>query len=90
MTNTKINKETLLPLGIVTAVVMAVASGAVWLNTKLQSIDYNMHRLGTEMKAMQTTLDDSKKDDWTFREMKLWAELLKAKNASLDVPSINR
>jgi len=90
MTNTKLNKDTLLPLGIVATLVLSAATGAVWMSNKLQAINYNMERLSIEVKNIQKQLDIAEQDHWTFREMKLWVELLKAKNTAIDVPSISR
>ena len=90
MTNTKINKETLLPLGIVATLILSAATGAVWMSSKLQAINYNMESLTKEVKNIQKKLDLAEQDHWTFREMRLWVDLLKAKNSSMDIPRISR
>jgi len=90
MADTKLNKDTLLPLGVVIVVITAVAGGAVWLNSKLQSINYHMEKLNIEVTNIKKQLDLAEQDHWTYREMRLWVELLKAKNTGIDVPNIDR
>ena len=90
MTISKLNKDTLIPLGIVAALIISTATGAVWINTKLQSIDHRMEKMGADMSSLQEKFDLADEDHWTFREMKLWSQLLKAKNPNIDIPNIDR
>ena len=87
---TKLSKDTLIPVGLVLGVVIAVSSAAVWLNTKLQSLDYQMSSLQMKIDTIQHHLDVASSDRWTNRDMKLWVQILKAKNPNLEVPKIEK
>ena len=49
-----------------------------------------MESLTKEVKSIQKKLDLAEQDHWTFREMRLWVDLLKAKNSAMDIPRISR
>lgn len=88
MANGKLTKETLIPMGLVAGIVVAIATGAVWINVKLQSIDFNMEMLRQDLKAVHEKLDSNSSLRWSTRDMELWVQLLKAKNPAMEVPEI--
>lgn len=90
MSNDKLTRDTLIPIGLVVGIVVAFASGAVWLNTKLQSIDFNMEMLRQELKAVTLKLETDHREHWSTRDMQLWAKLLKAQNPDMNIPEIGR
>ncbi len=82
MSDTKpnvISRTTLVPLGVMCAVVFSCAGGVVWLNSKLSSIDY---RLAT----IQKDLDEQTGDRWRESDMEVWAEMLRIQNPDLVIP----
>jgi hypothetical protein len=90
MVNGKLTRETLVPIGLVVAVVIAITTGAVWLNSTLQSLDFQLTALQNKVDSIQQQLEAASFDRWTGRDMKLWTELLKAKNPNLEIPSIDK
>jgi len=90
MANGKLTKDTLVPIGLVAGVALALASGAVWLNTQLQSIDFKMEMLSQQLKAVTVQLEADQREHWSTRDMVLWAKLLKAQNPEMKIPEISR
>ena len=90
MSNGKLNKDTLVPIGLVAGVAVALATGAVWLNTKLQSIDFKMEMLSQQLKAVTVQLETDHREHWSTRDMELWAKLLRAQNPDIKIPEISR
>lgn len=75
-----LTKDTLVPLGIVAALV----GGAVWLNDTLRGIDYRLEQIEERMTGVQEQVRGY--DGIRGREMGLWIELLRARNPSVAVP----
>jgi hypothetical protein len=90
MANSKLTKETLIPVGLMMAVVVSVSSGAVWLNTQLQGTNYKLSALELKLDSIQEQLKAASLDRWSSRDMKLWIELLKAKNPKMEIPQIEK
>jgi hypothetical protein len=75
----ELNRNTRVPIGIAVACAVAFIGGAVWLNSRLDSID---HRL----KAMEGGLLDR----WTARDMQIFALEFRMGNPELKVPDVNK
>ena len=69
-----INKETLMPLGMV----IAICGGVVWISTQLTNINYKLDMLETKLE-----------DQWTTRDMENWGLRLKMENPEISVPDLN-
>ena len=69
-----INKETLMPLGMV----IAICGGVVWISTQLTNINYKLDMLETKLE-----------DQWTTRDMENWGLRLKMENPEIAVPDLN-
>jgi hypothetical protein len=74
-----LNRETLLPLSLV----IAIVGGILWLNNQLILIDY---RLG----SIENKMAEKTSDLWTGRDMAHWAYLLTTSNPGLNVPPAKR
>ena len=90
MADTKLTRETLVPIGLVAAMVVAIASGAVWLNTQLQNLNFQMSALQVKVDSIQTQLVEASTMHWSARDMQLWIALLKAQNPDIKVPDISK
>lgn len=87
-----INRETVVPLGIVIAVI-GVATLSAWnVSGALTETDANsQHRfekLEGRMDAMAASIDGINHDRFTRAEMTMWVELLEARNPTLKIPPI--
>lgn len=90
MSASKINKDTLVPVSLVAGIVITIASGAVWINNKLQSLSFSVEALRVQIKTVESKLDSVNEDRWTARDMKLWTQILKAKNPNMEVPDLGK
>ncbi len=70
-----LSKGTLVPLGAVVATMAIIGSGTLALNNRLMSIDVRLDQIETGLRM-------GAKDQWTGSDMKHWATLLEAKNAT--------
>ena len=76
--NNFMNKDTLIPLGVV----FAFLSGALWID---DGLDDNSHKLDI-LSLKVSTIESGLADQWTKEDMKVWADLLKAQNPDLIIP----
>ena len=90
MANGKLTRDTLIPIGLVAGIVVAIATGAVWLNTKLQAINFEMAMVRQELSAVSKKLEEDQREHWSTRDMELWTKLLRAQNPSMKIPDIGR
>jgi len=70
---TIINKDTLLPLGLV----IVICTGLLWISNELNSINYKLE-----------TLTDKLQDQWTKRDMENWGLKLKLSNPDIVIPEV--
>lgn len=84
----KIEKKTLwISLGLAISLAISTAAGAVWLNTRLQSIDYRLETLNTEIRTFNSKVDEKAshlEDKW-----RAWVKLFKAQNPALSIPEFD-
>ena len=98
-----LDRDVLIPLGLVSAIVLAVAAGASWMNAQFISagIDSKFAEQEVRFVRMENTIGRIKdkvdllaSQDGTpagpvrYTEFQSWAELLQARNPELDVPRI--
>lgn len=75
MTNpnkTTLNRDTLVPLGMVVSICAAV----VWLNTQINSLHYKLDMLESKFE-----------NQWTMIDMENWSLKLRLKNPTIKLPS---
>ena len=70
---TLINKDTLMPLGMV----IALCGGVVWISTQLTNINYKLD-----------SLEGKLEEQWTKRDMENWGLKLKMGNPDIIIPDI--
>lgn len=75
--------ETWVPLGVVFAVFGGILAGVIWLNSRLQSIDFRLQNV-------EEKLNIGANDRWTGADMRTWALILRADNPALKVPDVER
>jgi hypothetical protein len=76
-----------LRLGPAIGVMIAFASGAVWINTNFQDLSFSNRQLTQSINQLEHRIDGLQ-DRWTARDMTQWVELFRAKNPTLAVPEI--
>lgn len=79
-----INRETLVPLGLLAGVVLSAITATVWLQGTLLGLKGQIEVLGERISTLQT----SGSDRWTATEMHAWSELLAARNPTMHVPPV--
>lgn len=77
-----LDKSTLVPIGLLISVVLASIGAATWIQGTLLELDHKIEQLNLRI----AQLSDNTRDRWTVTDMKRWAELLQARNATLSVP----
>ncbi len=85
----RLSSQTWIPIGVAVAAVVAFAGGAVWINSKLQLLEFSNRELQLTMESMQSEIR-TLRDRWTGRDMSQWVEILQARNPTLAIPSIPR
>jgi hypothetical protein len=78
-----------LKLGPAVGVMLAFASGAVWINANFQDLSFSNKQLTQSINQLEHRIDGMQ-DRWTTRDMAQWVELLKAKNSTLLIPDVPR
>ena len=82
----KIDRTTLVPIGLLVAVVISAISATVWINTYLLRLTYSVEALNERVTALSTRLDAATGDRWTMSDMVAWVALTAAKNPALVLP----
>jgi hypothetical protein len=87
-----ISKETVVPLGIVIAVI-GVAVLSAWdvasaLSKSTADSEHRLERIEFKMEAIQQSIEAIDSNRYSRQELQMWAELLRAKNPTLDVPPL--
>lgn len=74
-----LDKDTLMPIGLTGAIILATVSGMFWLNGKFADLDKRMTRIEALLVSQ-----------WTIDQQELWAERLGRTNPTLNVPPVRR
>ena len=97
VTRAFIDRETLIPISVVFAVLSVGFGAFAWLNNRFDQMDKNQNSatgevkdalkdFGYRIKAIEDRLDSNSMDRWTGTDMKLWVLELRQKNPSLVIP----
>lgn len=78
-----LTRDTLVPIGVSIAVMTAFVSGAIWLNSTLQRIDFALTEIRRDLRSVSERIDVSVNRS-AFTQ---WIQLLQAQNQDLDVPN---
>lgn len=81
-----LDRNTLVPIGLLVAVVLASISATTWIQGTLLSLEHKIDQL----KERVTVLAADGGDRWTLRDQEAWADLLQARNSALIVPQPKR
>jgi len=81
-------KKVWLPIGLTTSVVVAVATGSVWINSQLLSINFSIQGVETKLETRLLAVERQiEANGGKLRaEVQTWVNLLEARNAELDIP----
>lgn len=85
----KLTPQAWIPISVAVSAVIAFAGVAVWIQTRLQGLEFSHRELQLTMDSMKGEIS-MLKDRWTGRDMSQWAEILQARNPTLVVPSVPR
>ena len=80
-TKTILTKDSLVPLGLVGALLAA----ALWFSSQFQTMQFSLATMKAELSSMKATLSIVSENQWTEDKMKLWIELMKASNQGKDI-----
>lgn len=73
----KIDQNTLVPIGVVVSVMLGLFGAHTWLDARLDQIDSRLERI-----------EDVNDGRWTVTDQRLWAAELSRANATLSVPEV--
>lgn len=82
----KLTRDTYIPIGVAATLFAFLLSSGIWFNNVVNQLETAIMLMNHEISDMNNKLDNSLEDRWTASDMENWAELLKAKNTTLDVP----
>ena len=85
-----LTRDTLIPIGVAVAVILAITSGVVWLNRSLDRITFGIEALSADLQRVQVRIDNVSSDLWRRSDMEWWAKLMRAQNAQLVVPDVGK
>jgi hypothetical protein len=77
-----INRETLVPIGLLISVVVCAITGTAWIQRTILDLDHKISELTTRVESM----NDRMNDRWTYSMQAAWADLLQARNPTMNVP----
>lgn len=77
-----VNKETLIPLGIVISICFAVLSLHVWLLGRFDGINEALSRIDHKLENVEKKVVDS----WGASDMKIWELELQRRNPTMNIP----
>ncbi len=83
---TTLDKRTLVPIGLVVSVIVAVVGGAWVVNDAKHAIELKLVQIDTRLEGIQKEMFSRTNDRWRETDMVHWAELLKAENKEMTVP----
>lgn len=81
-----VNKETLVPLGLLCAVVFTAITVTMWLQSTLLTLQHKIDQLDVRVALIY----ESDRARWSLADQTTWAELLQARNPALNVPPTKR
>ena len=81
-----VNKETLVPLGLLVAVVVTAITVTTWLQKTLLNLEHKIDQLDVRV----SLINESDRSRWSSADQAAWAELLQARNPALNVPPTKR
>lgn len=91
-----LDKNTVVPLGLLLTVVAAMTSGALWIQSsfielkyELESTNHKIQEQILKMNDLKSEIQEKMTDRWSKTEMINFINLLKAKNPSLSIPDIH-
>ena len=77
-----INSSTLMPLGVVVALVLALWRGTTYLDSRFAQLAESDRVMTEQLTFIKFTLSDR----WTCSDQKIWEQALQIKNPSIVVP----
>jgi hypothetical protein len=80
--------KTWIPVGVAIAGLVSLVTGAVWVTSSFQSLEFSNRELSNSIKRVESTLDRLLADGVSTRQMQQWIEILKARNPSILVPEL--
>jgi cell division protein FtsL len=76
----RIDKTTLVPMGLLVAVVMSAISATVWINTALLKINHNVTNVTDKLDALNRRVDAINSAWWSHADMRAWVREAQAQN----------
>lgn len=81
-----LSPSALVPLGVVTASVIALFGAKSWLDSQFDTLNASITQVQWELKSLQ----GASADRWTSSDQRLWAEQLARSNPTLVIPKPER
>lgn len=85
----KFDRDTLVPIGLLVAVVMASISATVWINTYLLRLTQSVERVDGRVSDLNQQMQVLNHGTWTLADMRSWVALAAAKNSQVTFPEPN-
>ena len=82
----QLDRSTLVPLGLLVAVVVSSISATVWINTRLLELGFSIQKVNDRLTELQQQVSNGSNDRWTAADMRNWVDLANASNAALKLP----
>lgn len=85
----RFDRNTLVPIGLLVAVVMASISATVWINTYLLRLTQSVERVDSRVSDINVQMQALSHGTWTVADMRAWVALASAKNTGIVFPEPN-
>ena len=83
-----LSRSTLVPVGLVFSVILAVVSLGMWLEARFSALEYSIQATKTEVQRLQLQVERAQHTGWSQDQQAAWAAILEARNPSLVVPKV--
>lgn len=91
-TKSFLTQQTLVPLGLLVAVVLTAVGGTWTLARVFADMESNQalrfQRLELKLDSLEQAVSSAHNDKWTRTDMRSWVDALQARNSSISVPDI--
>lgn len=83
----RLSQETLIPLGVAITFFFAATGAAVWLNSQLQNIQFEIRSLRGDLDDLRKSVEKNGEDAVSYKTLNAWIALNRAKGMDLaDLP----
>lgn len=89
-----LDRDTLVPIGLLVTVVLSAITATVWINTTMLELQHGVDKANTHIQSLDLRVTDvqaqmagANSQTWTWADMRHWVELVNASNPASKLPT---